>query len=164
LACPICTGGIYTASKHAVLGLSDVLRQELPEHVKVSVLFSGAVPSRLTEAVRNRPDRFGGAMPAASANLPDGLGMPADEVGRRVVAGVAAGDFHIMTHGPVREMVDERYEEMRAAFEKQAPRFEDDGYLNTREMFRVATRKRSPVDSFDGRVRSHHRWRRTPVR
>ena len=44
--------GIYTASKQAVLALADVLRAELPEKVKISVLCPGIVATGLGDAVR----------------------------------------------------------------------------------------------------------------
>jgi NAD(P)-dependent dehydrogenase (short-subunit alcohol dehydrogenase family) len=124
--------GFYTASKHAVLALSDVLRHELPDFVQVSILCPGFVPSNLQAAARNRPDRFGGHVDIARREAPAGVGMPPSEVGQRVVAGVAAGDFYIFTHPPVRELVDERYGEMVAAFEARAPRFAGDQFLDTR--------------------------------
>ena len=83
LGVPHLRAGAYTASKHAVLGLSDVLRRELPDHVKVSVLCPGIVPSRLAEAARNRPERFGGPLePDDGPAMPADTGIPADEVGR----------------------------------------------------------------------------------
>ena len=41
LGVPHSGGGVYTASKHAVLGLCDVLRRELPAHVGITVLCPG---------------------------------------------------------------------------------------------------------------------------
>jgi NAD(P)-dependent dehydrogenase (short-subunit alcohol dehydrogenase family) len=134
--------GAYTASKHAVLGLSDVLRRELPEFVKVSILCPGMVPSRLGQAVRNRPERFGGPLDVSGGgNVPAAIGMSADEVGRRAVDGVAAGEFYIVTHPPVREIADERYEEVSSAFERQAPRFDGDELMDTRALLRHAGRQ-----------------------
>ena len=52
--------GFYTASKHGVLALSDVLRRELPDFVGVSVLCPGMVDTGLATAPRHRHDRFGG--------------------------------------------------------------------------------------------------------
>jgi NAD(P)-dependent dehydrogenase (short-subunit alcohol dehydrogenase family) len=140
LGAPHTHGGAYTASKHAVLGLSDVLRRELPDHVKVSVLCPGMVPSRLGEALRNRPERFGGPVTVEAAPG-SGLGLPAEDVARMVVEGVAAGEFYIVTHPPVRELVDERYAEVSAAFDRQAPRFDGDERLDTRALMRSAPRK-----------------------
>jgi short-subunit dehydrogenase len=129
--------GAYTASKHAVLGMSDVLRHELPDFIKVSVLCPGIVPSRLGEAARNRPDRFGGPETGGQASpVPSGLGLSPDEIGRRVLDGMQVGAFYIVTHPPVRELVDERYAEMTAAFDRQAPRFEGDERLDTRAVMR----------------------------
>ena len=44
LGAPVKRIGLYTASKHAVLGMSDVMRQELPDHIGVSVLCPGRWP------------------------------------------------------------------------------------------------------------------------
>jgi short-subunit dehydrogenase len=53
--------GMYRATKHAVLGLSDVLRQELEPHgVGGSILCPGVVRTEIWNAGRSRPDRFGG--------------------------------------------------------------------------------------------------------
>lgn len=123
--------GFYTASKHAVLGLSDVLRNELPDFIKVSIVCPGVVPSGLQRAARNRPERFGGKVVRDQPDTPTDIGMPPSEIGQRVVAGVAAGDFYIFTHPPVRELVDARHQEMVAAFEARAPRFDGDEYLDT---------------------------------
>jgi len=132
--------GIYTASKHAVLGLSDVLRQELPDFVAVSVVCPGMVPSRLGQAARNRPDRFGGPVDVDGGTVPSGMGMAPEELGRRVVEGVVGGEFYIVTHPPVRELADERYAEISGAFDRQAPRFEGDGYMDTRALLRRPAR------------------------
>jgi NAD(P)-dependent dehydrogenase (short-subunit alcohol dehydrogenase family) len=121
----------YTASKHAVLGLSDVLRQELPDFIGVSVLCPGAVATKLTSAIRNRPERYGGAFDGTTT-MP--FGMDPDEVGRKAVDGIRAGAFYIVTHPPVRELVEERTAEVLAAFDAQAPRFDGDEALDTRKL------------------------------
>ena len=125
----------YTASKHAVLGLSDVLRHELPDHVGVSIVCPGMVATRLGSATRNRPARYGG--PPAEAAVPaSGFGMDPDEVGRLTVEGVRRGDFYIVTHPPVRDIVSERCEEVLGAFDTYAPRFDGDHRLDTRAVMR----------------------------
>jgi hypothetical protein len=59
-------------------------------------------------------------------------GMDPDEVGRRAVEGMRQRDFYIVTHPPVRELVEERTAEILAAFDAQAPRFPGDEVLDTR--------------------------------
>jgi NAD(P)-dependent dehydrogenase (short-subunit alcohol dehydrogenase family) len=134
LGVPHTMAGFYTASKHAVLGLSDVLRRELPDHVGVSVLCPGMVATALQDAGRNRPERFGG--PLASGRAEGTAGMAPAEVGRRTVEGIRRGDFYIVTHPPVVELVDERVGELHEAFARQAPRYDGDEVLSTRAMMR----------------------------
>jgi short-subunit dehydrogenase len=43
--------GFYMATKHAVLGLSDALRMELPEFISISILACGLVSTNLGSAV-----------------------------------------------------------------------------------------------------------------
>ncbi|ROO87949.1 NADP-dependent 3-hydroxy acid dehydrogenase YdfG [Actinocorallia herbida] len=121
LGIPHTGAAAYTASKHAVLGLSDVLRRELPEFIGVSVLCPGMVATRLGSAEPN---------PVLAA------GMDADAVGRRAVEGILRGDFYILTHPPVVELARERWEELSTAFGVQAPRFPGDEELDTREILR----------------------------
>ena len=114
----------YTASKHAVLAFSDVLRRETPDFVGVSVLCPGLVSTRLWEADRNRPVEFGEADDAVVVGHDVGRrlfeqGMPADELAARAVAGVQRGDFIIVTHAHSRKFAAERCEEVLAAFDRE---------------------------------------------
>ena len=124
LGTPVLGIAAYTASKHALLGLSDVLRQELPAHIGISLLCPGIVATKMSAAPRDE----------------DGVlifGLEADEIGRRAVAGLRDGQFYIMTHAPVVELVQERAAELSAAFAAQAPRFEGDDRLDTRAAIRA---------------------------
>jgi NAD(P)-dependent dehydrogenase (short-subunit alcohol dehydrogenase family) len=137
LGMPHTHAAIYTASKHAVLGLSDVLRHELPDFIGVSVACPGVVASDLARALRNRPVRYGGPVAQAARPLPPGIGLQPDEVGTRVVEAVERGDFYVVTHPPVRALVEERANELFAAFDVQAPRFDGDDHLDTRWVVRA---------------------------
>ena len=119
----------YTASKHALLGLSDVLRQELPDFIGVSILCPGMVATNLASSSRHRPERFGGPGPQAR---PASMGLDPADIGRAAVEGIRRGDFYIVTHPPVREIVAERAAEILAAFDAQAPRYPGDEAIDTR--------------------------------
>ncbi len=125
IAAPVIGRAFYTASKHAVVGLSDVLRQELPDHITVSVFCPGIVASRMTgfDGIEQPP-----------------VGLGAEHVGRHVVTMVAAGEFYIVTHPPVAAYVQERAEELAGAFARQAPRFDGDNTLDTRALRQQAER------------------------
>jgi len=109
----------YTASKHAVLGMCDVLRTELPDHVGVSVLCPGLTASQLWNAGAQRPERFGGAVegdPAAGGFM-ESAGMSAATVAQRALDGVEAGRFLIPTHYNARRYAEARAADMAEAFD-----------------------------------------------
>ena len=128
LGVPHVGGGVYTASKHALLGLSDVLRRELPGHVKVSVLCPGIVDSTLWQASARRQARFGGptSAPEAGGAFMRAVGMPAAEVAAKAVQGIGAGEFYIVTHPHAVDIAQRRWTEVERAFAQQAPRREGD--------------------------------------
>ncbi|MET0895958.1 MAG: SDR family NAD(P)-dependent oxidoreductase, partial [Acidimicrobiia bacterium] len=141
LGMPHTNAAMYTATKHAVLALSDVLRNELPDFIGVSILCPGVVASDLQTATRNRHERYGGPTPSGRSNgAPTGFGLTPDVVGERVAEGVERGDFYIVTHPPVVELASERWDEISAAFAAQAPRFEGDDRLDTRALLRGMNR------------------------
>ena len=112
--------GLYTTTKHALIGYCDMLRMELaPEHIGVSVLCPGLVAGNLSStAARNRPDRFGGPMadPRAGA-APNPAAMANDEVGPIVVDGIRANRFYIFTHPDSDAMVRDRQQQVQADFD-----------------------------------------------
>ncbi len=116
--------GIYTATKHAVLALSDVMRRELEsDGIGVSILCPGAVRTEIWNAGRNRQDQFGGPQQSPEEfRSALASGMDPDEVGRLAVEGIRRGDFFILSHPQVRGIVEARYKELLAAFDAQAPR------------------------------------------
>jgi NAD(P)-dependent dehydrogenase (short-subunit alcohol dehydrogenase family) len=120
----------YTASKHAVLAFSDVLRREVPDFVGVSVLCPGLVSTRLWEADRNKPAELGepDAMGHDMAQQLFEQGMPADELAARAVAGIERGDFIIVTHAHSRKFAAERSAEVLAAFDREELPGADDRY------------------------------------
>jgi NAD(P)-dependent dehydrogenase (short-subunit alcohol dehydrogenase family) len=136
LGVPHTNAAVYTASKHAVLGLSDVLRRELPDFVGVSILCPGIVASEIASASRNRHERYGGPLHVTPRTPAPGVGLRPDEVGARVVEAVERGDFYIVTHPPVVELAEERWQEISRAFASQAPRFDGDERLDTRAVVR----------------------------
>ncbi len=127
LGIPHLRAGIYTASKHAVLGLSDVLKRELPPHIGVSVLCPGIVDTTLWRATERRQDDHGGRAPAdpAAASVMQ-HGLPAEVVGQKVREAIEQEHFFILTHPHVVKFARERWEAIEAAFSHQAPRYDGD--------------------------------------
>jgi NAD(P)-dependent dehydrogenase (short-subunit alcohol dehydrogenase family) len=94
--------GLYTTTKHA-------LRHELePLGIGVSVLCPGMVASRLAAtSARNRPERFGGPLPAVD-HPPPPSAIPNEAVGPIVVRGIQANRAYIFTHPDAAGMVRQR--------------------------------------------------------
>jgi len=128
LGVPHLGGGLYTASKHAVLGLSDVLRRELPEHIGVSVLCPGIVGTTLWKASERRQDRYGGAEAGSeqAGAAMQHIGMPVEDVAEATIRGLEEENFFIVTHPHAVEFGKSRWDEIESAFATQAPRFEGD--------------------------------------
>jgi NAD(P)-dependent dehydrogenase (short-subunit alcohol dehydrogenase family) len=96
----------YTATKHAVVGLSEALAFELAmtgSPVKVSVLCPGFIRTRLHESERNWPDALGDAPRAEESpvgELVRGLvegGMDPADLAQRIVRAVRADQFFILS-------------------------------------------------------------------
>jgi NAD(P)-dependent dehydrogenase (short-subunit alcohol dehydrogenase family) len=113
--------GIYSASKFAVVGLSEALNRELKEHgIGVSVLCPMIVDTQINEnSERNRPaalrNREAAFVPPAAA-MAGGTIAP-DEVARRVVRGIERKDLYIFTHPEQREILRRRAERQDRNFE-----------------------------------------------
>ena len=121
--------GVYTASKFAIVGYSEMLRLELAdEGIGVSVLCPGGVETRIFEADRNRPDALGGPATAPAEDPARREAPAADrpppmaprEVGERVLAGVRANRLYIFTHAEQRAPVEERHRVMMADYDAVA--------------------------------------------
>ena len=94
------TLGIYTATKYAVVGISETLRAELaPFGIGVSVLCPSFVRTRLADSGRNRPRDLGPADPMSDfvvQALRGGLEPRA--VGEVVAAAIEADRLYVLTH------------------------------------------------------------------
>ena len=118
--------GVYTASKHAVLGLSDVMRHELPAHVGISVFCPGLTVSNLWDAARNRPETLGGRKQAAQGAADFmAQGMDPLEISRKVMKAVEEERFFIFTHPHAVRFAQKRWDEIRTEFQEQAPYSEE---------------------------------------
>jgi NAD(P)-dependent dehydrogenase (short-subunit alcohol dehydrogenase family) len=97
--------GIYTASKFAVRGLTECLRDNLAPHgIGVSLMAPGLVRSHAYESALRRPTRFSNTVFPAGAAVAEQLGplfeagMDPLEAGNLVLEGVRRNDLHILTH------------------------------------------------------------------
>jgi NAD(P)-dependent dehydrogenase (short-subunit alcohol dehydrogenase family) len=107
--------GLYTTTKHALIGYCDMLRAELePEGIGVSVLCPGLVAGNLSStSARNRPERFGGPAPDPRAGRPPSPeAMPNEQVGPIVVRGIKDNRFYIFTHPSSVSLVQQRHEQV----------------------------------------------------
>ncbi|WP_374304418.1 SDR family NAD(P)-dependent oxidoreductase [Ferrovibrio sp.] len=122
----------YTASKHAVVGLSESLAQELAivqSRIRVSTVCPGVVRSRIKESGRNRPPALAGASrtpPEMLARIEAAFAaqmqnpMEGDAFAARVLAGIEANEPLILTHPAENAHALARLEGVRAAVARQA--------------------------------------------
>jgi NAD(P)-dependent dehydrogenase (short-subunit alcohol dehydrogenase family) len=109
----------YTATKHAVLGLTDSLRRDLEgSGIGVSLVCPGMVRTELWNAKRARPERYGGARLApaeAAASMSEG--RTARETAETAFAGLEAGEFLIITDSRIRGFAQKRLEDIARALD-----------------------------------------------
>lgn len=101
------TGSAYVASKHAVLGLMEVVRRDAPDTVTAGVICPGWVQSELTDWAQDRA-------------------MPADRFAEIIVPQILAGEFICVSHAYNVERMRERWDELYDTFERYAPRYDGD--------------------------------------
>jgi NAD(P)-dependent dehydrogenase (short-subunit alcohol dehydrogenase family) len=109
----------YTASKFAVVSMTETLEQELRARsstVDVGVLLPAMVRTNIGASERNRP---GAAVAAGEARaLPDRPDvLSAESVAEMVLAGVLRRDLYLITHPETLDSVRERHRRIEAAFE-----------------------------------------------
>jgi NAD(P)-dependent dehydrogenase (short-subunit alcohol dehydrogenase family) len=107
----------YTTSKFAVVGFSEALRRDLePDGIGVSLLCPGPVATGMARADRLRPPSAGPSPATSQAAVPVmKVGMPPDDVGDLVVAGIAENATYVFTHPDFGAAFEPRLEEMRRA-------------------------------------------------
>ncbi len=117
--------GPYTATKHAVVALSECLAKELElakAKVGVSVLCPGFVKTKIASSHRNRPGgpmgaggRTVGATEAKFGQVLDQLvaaGQPAEKIAEDVVNAVKEARFYILTHPEMKPQIEHRMQQI----------------------------------------------------
>ncbi len=113
----------YVASKHAVLGLTDCLREEMPDYISVGMIAPGFVGSELIpEAMRP-------------------MGMPVDEFAEIIAPQILAGEPYVVSHGYNQVRIDERQSQIAHAYERSAPRSEGDDRYDVRVLLESLKRQ-----------------------
>jgi NAD(P)-dependent dehydrogenase (short-subunit alcohol dehydrogenase family) len=122
--------GAYTATKMAVVGMSESWYAELkPHNIQVSVLCPAFVKTRINLSDRNKPaelkadegrDKQSATASAIASHMQNVIdnGLATDVVGERVVEAVKGKELYIFTHPNYRKVVQKRFKAMDAAFER----------------------------------------------
>lgn len=98
----------YLASKHAVLGLTEGFRNEMPEFITVGLIVPGFVNSEMHD-------------PKIASQ-----GMPTDHFVSIAMKQIHAGEPYVVTHAHNIEHISARFEAVSRAFKTYAPRYEGD--------------------------------------
>lgn len=104
----------YIASKHAVVGLTESFREDVPGFISVGAIFPGFVQSEMTEGPLSE------------------RGMPADVFGTRILEQMRAGEPVAVAHSYNIVHIDERHDVLKAAHAKYAPRHAGDDSMDIR--------------------------------
>ncbi len=113
--------GAYNASKHAVVGMMEVLYSELKDTpIGVSVLCPGGVNTNIGEAGTHRPDHFGkmDGRPIALNPIGDTLknGLDPDVVGELVLDAILENQFYIFTDPGMIRQVERLFDRIKLGF------------------------------------------------
>jgi len=121
---------IYTASKAAIIALSEAMRDDLAKDgIGVTVLCPGFVKSNIHEAGQNRPAhlRAGSGFAEAEKTLSQRqIGenwMEPEVVGRMVAEAVLKNELYVITHGEFRNRMEARMNAILAATPKADMQF-----------------------------------------
>ena len=123
---PVPGFGPYTATKYAVVGMSEDLSMELdPFGIGVSVLCPGFVATQIANSRRTRSaDKYGDDAVAddtiTAANTAVAAGIPAEVVGERVVECILENRLYAFTHPEFKDPAQARFDRMAADFEAAA--------------------------------------------
>lgn len=112
--------GAYAASKFAVVALSEALAHDLKDtNIGVSVLTPAAVQTEIytSSAAHRTREHVGG--PNAFTETPDDIaaGITPDEAGQRVLDGIKAKQFYLITHPETRGWLEARHARIMAAYD-----------------------------------------------
>ena len=118
--------GIYGASKHAVVSMSETLYQDLSlvtQQVGASVLCPFFVPTGITQSHRNRPADMAAAKPTRSQLIGQAMSdkavgsgkVTAAEVAQKVFDAIAINQFYIYSHPKAIASVQTRMEDILLA-------------------------------------------------
>lgn len=122
-------GGAYTATKAAVVALSEAWLQELQSHnIHVSVLAPAFVKTRIHKSYRNRQARYASdVMPSPEVMKIASVttqavenGIDVDIVGKRVLEALESREFYIFTHPNYQAITDARSSDVAEAFQHAA--------------------------------------------
>lgn len=117
-------GGIYTASKFAVRGLSESLRLSLvPDRIGVSTLFPGLTRTRILdrtkEIVAERPDELDPVSAGFAAAQRDA--MDPMDLARAVLDAVRNNEAYILGHAEFIDEVKSLHRDLESAFRTDLP-------------------------------------------
>ena len=118
--------GIYGASKHAVVSMSETLYQDLAlvtDQISASVLCQFFVPTGISQSHRNRPQELQSAKPTRSQLIGQAMSdkavgsgkVSAAEVAQLVFDAIAANQFYIYSHPKAIASVQIRMEDVLQA-------------------------------------------------
>lgn len=118
--------GLYNGSKHAILGIADILRHELPENISVSLLCPGLTATGLSgpteqSGLPQPPEQI-----RAFAKQVMAKGQHPDEVAEKALRGTLDGDFIIPAISIIRDCAEQRWQDIEAGFAKHAPPNKDE--------------------------------------
>ena len=115
--------GVYSASKHAVVSMSETLYQDLAlvtDQISASVLCPFFVPTGISQSHRNRPQDAPSARPTRSQLIGQAMSdkavgsgkVSAAEVAQKVFDAVATRQFYIYSHPKALASVQTRMEDV----------------------------------------------------
>lgn len=97
----------YIASKHAVRGLTEAMRDEFPDFIQVGMIVPGFVASEMTRGSEQ-------------------FAMDADTFAEKVVEQIRAGEFYVVTHSYNAVRIKPIHNRIEEAYARNAPRYEGD--------------------------------------
>ncbi|MEM7492052.1 MAG: SDR family oxidoreductase [Pseudomonadota bacterium] len=115
----------YIASKHAVRGLTEAMRDDFPDFIKVGMIIPGFVASDMTAGM-------------------EAFAMDADRFAAKVIEQIDAGEFYIVTHSYNIERIRPIHAEIERAYAENAPRYEGDEQYDVQLLIRKLRDQRPP--------------------